>query len=52
MMALRQVRSLVNELGINPNTVAKAYQELELYTGYVYTDCRKRMFSSQSEYRS
>lgn len=33
---LPSVRSLATELSINPNTVAKAYQELELQ-GYVYT---------------
>ncbi|NBJ64275.1 GntR family transcriptional regulator [bacterium c-19] len=33
---LPSVRSLANELAINPNTVAKAYQELELQ-GYLYT---------------
>jgi len=33
---LPSVRSLAAELAINPNTVAKAYQELELQ-GYVYT---------------
>lgn len=33
---LPSVRSLASELAINPNTVAKAYQELELQ-GYVYT---------------
>lgn len=33
---LPSVRSLAGELAINPNTVAKAYQELELQ-GYVYT---------------
>lgn len=33
---LPSVRSLANDLAINPNTVAKAYQELELQ-GYVYT---------------
>ena len=33
---LPSVRSLAMELSINPNTVAKAYQELELQ-GYVYT---------------
>lgn len=33
---LPSVRSLAAELSINPNTVAKAYQELELQ-GYVYT---------------
>lgn len=33
---LPSVRSLAAELAINPNTVAKAYQELELQ-GYLYT---------------
>lgn len=33
---LPSVRSLAMDLGINPNTVAKAYQELELQ-GYLYT---------------
>lgn len=33
---LPSVRSLATELAINPNTVAKAYQELELQ-GYLYT---------------
>lgn len=33
---LPSVRALANDLAINPNTVAKAYQELELQ-GYVYT---------------
>lgn len=33
---LPSVRALANELAINPNTVAKAYQELELQ-GYLYT---------------
>ena len=31
---LPSVRALANELAINPNTVAKAYQELELQ-GYL-----------------
>lgn len=43
---LPSVRSLANELGINPNTVAKAYQELELQ-GYVYTVAGKGCFISQ-----
>lgn len=43
---LPSVRSLANELGINPNTVAKAYQELELQ-GYVYTVAGKGCFVSQ-----
>lgn len=33
---LPSVRALATELSINPNTVAKAYQELELQ-GYLYT---------------
>lgn len=41
---LPSVRSLANELGINPNTVAKAYQELELQ-GYVYTVAEKDVLS-------
>ena len=42
---LPSVRSLANELGINPNTVAKAYQELELQ-GFVYTIAGKGCFIS------
>ena len=33
---LPSVRSLASQLGVNPNTVAKAYQELETQ-GYIYT---------------
>lgn len=33
---LPSVRSLASELGVNPNTVSKAYQELE-EQGYIYT---------------
>ena len=33
---LPSVRQLASQLGINPNTVSKAYQELE-EQGYVYT---------------
>ena len=44
---LPSVRSLANELGINPNTVAKAYQELEL-EGYLYTIAGKGCFVKQS----
>ena len=40
----RRVLSAI--LGINPNTVAKAYQELELQ-GYVYTVAGKGCFVSQ-----
>lgn len=45
---LPSVRSLANELGINPNTVAKAYNNLEA-KGYVYTISGKGVFVSQSE---
>lgn len=40
---LPSVRSLALELGINPNTVAKAYQELEA-EGIVYTLTKKGVF--------
>lgn len=40
---LPSVRSLALELGINPNTVAKAYQELEM-EGIVYTLTKKGVF--------
>lgn len=45
---LPSVRSLASELGINPNTVSKAYQELEL-EGYVYTVAGKGCFVSVKE---
>jgi len=41
--ALPSVRSLATELGINPNTVAKAYQELERM-GVIYTAVGKGSF--------
>ena len=41
--ALPSVRSLASELGINPNTVAKAYQELERM-GVIYTAVGKGSF--------
>jgi len=40
---LPSVRSLANDLGINPNTVMKAYQELER-NGYIYTLNKKGVF--------
>ena len=43
---LPSVRSLANDLGINPNTVMKAYQELE-YSGYIYTLNKKGVFVSK-----
>ena len=42
---LPSVRSLAEELGINPNTVMKAYQELEK-NGYIYTLNKKGVFVS------
>lgn len=40
---LPSVRTLSKELGINPNTVAKAYANLEMQ-GYVYTKPAKGVF--------
>lgn len=40
---LPSVRQLATELGINPNTVQKAYQELEM-EGYIYTMPKKGAF--------
>ena len=40
---LPSVRSLSKELGINPNTVAKAYANLEMQ-GHVYTIAGKGVF--------
>lgn len=42
---LPSVRQLAMQLGINPNTVSKAYQELELH-GYLYTLKGKGCFVS------
>jgi GntR family transcriptional regulator len=42
---LPSVRSLAIELGVNPNTVSKAYQELEKQ-GYIYTVKGKGCFVS------
>ncbi len=40
---LPSVRNLAEDLGINPNTVMKAYQELEK-NGYIYTLNKKGVF--------
>ena len=40
---LPSVRTLAEDLGINPNTVMKAYQELEK-NGYIYTLNKKGVF--------
>ena len=44
---LPSVRSLALDLGINPNTVMKAYQELE-DNGYIYTLNKKGAFISSN----
>ena len=43
---LPSVRTLAEDLGINPNTVMKAYQELEK-NGYIYTVNKKGVFVSK-----
>ena len=48
---LPSVRSMACELGINPNTVAKAYKELE-QQGVVYTVTGKGLFVSSSDLSS
>lgn len=45
---LPSVRSLANQLGINPNTVSRAYNELEL-EGYIYSIGGKGCFIKESE---
>ena len=45
---LPSVRNLAGELGVNPNTVSKAYQELEK-KGYVYSEKGKGCFVSNNE---
>ncbi len=45
---LPSVRSMACELGINPNTVAKAYKNLE-QAGAVYTVAGKGVFVSSNE---
>lgn len=45
---LPSVRELANELGINPNTVMKAYQNLE-NEGYIYMLSKKGAFVSERE---
>lgn len=45
---LPSVRSLAREIGINPNTVQKAYQELER-EGLIYTVSGKGSFISSDE---
>ncbi len=45
---LPSVRALASELGINPNTVMKAYQELEK-NGYIYTLNKKGVFVARGD---
>lgn len=45
---LPSVRTLATHVGVNPNTVSKAYQELELQ-GYVYTVKGRGCFVSDNE---
>lgn len=45
---LPSVRELASRLAINPNTIARAYQELE-QEGYIYTVSGKGTFVSGSE---
>lgn len=45
---LPSVRSLANDLGVNPNTVAKAYAELE-EQHYIYTEKGKGCFVSNND---
>lgn len=45
---LPSVRNLASQLGVNPNTVAKAYQELEMQ-GYVYSVKGKGCFISDNQ---
>lgn len=46
--ALPSVRSLACELGINPNTVSKAYKNLE-HQGVIYTVAGKGVFVSKTD---
>lgn len=45
---LPTVRSLAKELGINPNTVSKAYHECEM-SGLIYSVAGKGSFVSESK---
>lgn len=46
--AMPSVRSLAMDLSLNPNTIQRAYQELER-TGYIYTIKGKGSFVSDTE---
>lgn len=45
---LPSVRSLASQIGVNPNTVAKAYQELELQ-GFIYSEKGKGCFIADND---
>ena len=45
---LPSVRSLANQLGINPNTVSRTYNELEL-EGYIYSIAGKGCFIKENK---
>jgi GntR family transcriptional regulator len=45
---LPAVRQLANDLGVNPNTVQKAYQELERL-GYIYSQVGKGSFINERQ---
>ena len=45
---LPPVRNLANDLGVNPNTVSKAYQLLE-QLGYIYSQIGRGSFVSDPE---
>jgi GntR family transcriptional regulator len=45
---LPAVRQLANDLGVNPNTVQKAYQELERL-GYIYSQVGKGSFINEKQ---
>lgn len=45
---LPSVRHLASQIGVNPNTVSKAYQELEMQ-GYIYSVKGKGCFISDNQ---
>ena len=45
---LPSVRAMASQIGVNPNTVAKAYQELEEH-GYIYSEKGKGCFVADNE---
>lgn len=44
---LPSVRSLASQIGVNPNTVSKAYQELE-HQGFIFSEKGKGCFVSDN----